>query len=135
MRRSHRHGEKRISAIERLILASRAEAQRKHSRQIALHGATSWTVASASAEATATPGSFTPGKFISTRYDAESVALPKLSTSRIHKENMLPGEDHTSPHPVILTGSAYKRTLPMVKASLILRGIDHDDSIMLQVEL
>ncbi|OBT94087.1 hypothetical protein VE01_07165 [Pseudogymnoascus verrucosus] len=107
----------------------------KHSRQIALHGATSWTVASADAEATATLGGLTPGKFISTRYDAESVALPKLSTSRIHKENMLPGEDHTSPHPVILTASAYKRTLPMVKASLILRGVDHDDSIMLQVEL
>ncbi|KFZ18021.1 hypothetical protein V501_01408 [Pseudogymnoascus sp. VKM F-4519 (FW-2642)] len=125
------HGEKRISASERLVLASRTEAQRKQFREIALQGAKSWT----NPETTTTSGGFAPGKFISTRYDAESVALPKLSTSRIHKETMLPGEDYTSPHPVILTASAYERTLPMVKASLILRGVDHDDSIMLQVEL
>ncbi|OBT88348.1 hypothetical protein VE02_02289 [Pseudogymnoascus sp. 03VT05] len=113
-----------------VLKKSRTEEQRKHFREIALQGATSWT----DAEATTTAGGFTPGKFISNRYNADSIAPPKPSTSRDHKKNILPAEEYTSPHPVILTATAYERTLPMVKASLILRGVDHDDSIMLQVE-
>lgn len=34
--------------------------------------------------------------------------------------------------PVILTASIYERTLPIVKASLVLRGVDNDDSTTAQ---
>ncbi|ELR08558.1 hypothetical protein VC83_04056 [Pseudogymnoascus destructans] len=54
-----------------VLRKSRTEAQRKHFREIALQGAASWT----DAEPT-TSGVFAPGKFISTRYNTDSIALP-----------------------------------------------------------
>jgi hypothetical protein len=40
------------------------------------------------------------------------------------KENMMPFDDFRDPYPVVLTAAITERALPIVKANLILRGID-----------
>jgi hypothetical protein len=101
------------------VTVPRTEAQQRRLRQIALENVAAW--ASSSSKQTS------PGRPIRTKYDISSLPMPKPAskeTLQRLKENMMTFDDFRDPYPVVLTAAITERTLPIVKANLILRGID-----------
>jgi hypothetical protein len=101
------------------VTVPRTEAQRRRLRQIALGNVAAWDLLSSKQTS--------PGRPIRTKYDMSSLPMPKPAskeTLQRLKEDMMPSDDFRDPYPVVLTAAITERTLPIVKANLILRGID-----------
>ncbi|OBT50616.1 hypothetical protein VE04_09560 [Pseudogymnoascus sp. 24MN13] len=109
-----------------IISRSRTEEQKERFRQIALDNVASW-------EASKTAGREAPlGQPIRTYYDAETIPTPKPSTSKMLKENMIPFKDMKDPYPITLKATLAEGYQPMVKATVVLKAVDNDDTTMSQ---
>jgi hypothetical protein len=106
----------------------RTEEHKRRMRQIALENVAAWKAEAEAAESESSSTKTLPGLPIRTQYDISSLPMPRRATKEQKqrlKENMIPFEDiNRDPYPIILTAAVTEGNLPLVKANLVLDGID-----------
>jgi hypothetical protein len=100
-----------------MVIDKRSESQRQRQRQIALQNVKDWS----------SSASTSPGLPIRTQYDTKSLPFPKPASEETRKQlkEQAMSDDHFYyPYALTLHAEIAEKTLPIVKAHVLLKGVD-----------